>query len=72
VVLVDVHICHHMDQLSALQSSYLGNQTGQEGVTGYVERNAQSHVATALVEDAVQLATGAHLELTQKMALNNH
>jgi hypothetical protein len=72
VVLVDVHIRHHMDQLSALQSSYLGNQAGQEGVTGYVEGNAQSHVATALVEDAVQLATGAHLELTQKMALNNH
>ena len=69
VVTVDVHISHHVDKLSPFQTCNLSDQTCQKRVAGDIEGYTQSHVATSLVEDAVQFSRVSYLELAKQMAL---
>ena len=56
MVAVDMHISHHVDELSSFQTCNLSDQTCQKRIAGDIEGYAQSHVATSLVEDAVQFS----------------
>ena len=50
VVVVDVHVAKGVDKRAGLQPAHLGHHHGQQGIGGDVERHAQEHVRTTLVE----------------------
>lgn len=56
MVRVDVHVGQHVDELSSLEACRLGDQTGEKGVAGDIERHPQTHIAASLVHYTVELA----------------
>ena len=67
MVLVDVNIASGPDELPGLQIADLGQHHGEEAVACNVERYAQAHVATALVELAAESSRG-HKKLEEAVA----
>ena len=49
-VVVDVHIAEGVDKFARLQTAYLCHHHSEEGVRRDVERYAEKHICTALVE----------------------
>ena len=45
-----MHIAEGVDELTGLKTTYLRHHQGEKGVRGNVERHAEKHIGTALVE----------------------
>ena len=56
MVVVDMCITKSMDEISGLESGYLGHHQGEQGIGSNVEWNAQKHIRTSLVQLARQLS----------------
>lgn len=54
VVLIDVCVPHHVDELTWIQSSHFSYPTGKERVACDVERDPQSNITASLVEQTTQ------------------
>ena len=67
VVVVDVAVTAGPHELADLQARLLGEHVGEDGVGRDVERNAEEHVRTALVELAGEFPVG-DVELEQEVA----
>lgn len=67
VVQVEVGVTASPDEFPRLIPAHLSHHHGQQSVGGDVEREAQEHISTALIELAGQLAVG-DVELEQTVA----
>ena len=69
MVLIQMDIAQHMDELTRFVASDLAQDVRQEGVRGDIERDAQEQVSGPLIELAVQgVVIGIHVELTHHVA----
>lgn len=67
MVAVDVDVTHRMDEISGLQSAYLGNHHSQESIGRDIERNSQEDICAALVQLTTQLSVD-DVKLEHRMA----
>ena len=64
---IEVSVTKGMDETAGLKAGHLRHHQGEKGIGGDVERHAEEHVGTALVQLARQLAV-ADVELEHHMA----
>ena len=67
VVRVDVGVAEGVDEVAGGQAGDVGDQVGEQGVAGDVERDAEEEVGRPLVELAREPAVG-HVELEERVA----
>ena len=64
---VDVGVAGGVDELTGLKSADLRNHHGEKGIRGYIERNSEKNIGTALIELAGELPV-RNVELEQGVA----
>lgn len=64
---VDVGVTGGVDELTGLKSADLRNHHSEKGIRGYIERNSEKNIGTALVELAGELPV-RNVELKQSVA----
>lgn len=64
---VDVGVSGGVDELTGLKSADLRNHHSEKGIRGYIERNSEKNIGTALVELAGELPV-RDVELEQSVA----
>src|SRR5689334_14631396 len=58
VVVVDVAVAAGPDELAHLQADLRGDEMGEQGITGEIERHTQEQIRTSLIELAGKAAAG--------------
>ena len=67
MILIDMGVSHHMNELSPLQPAYLSQHAGQHRIGCDVERHPQSYVTGSLVHLTRKPVLRVHIELGHQM-----